>query len=362
MHVRLQTWFPFPIQVCINGREWLAQKMKRAGMTFTQQDNCFTELEDVRKAQRWMDSLIGRRWVPWLNRWAQKAMPWLSSPHGSKLRGYYWTVREAEFATDVMFRSREALDRIYPDLVRHALEHFRSPDALRFLGRRHAMQQFRGEITTRVQRRHEGVRVKHTVQENWIKMYNKQGSVLRVETTINRARRFRVRRTVQRNGKRYQRWMSLRKGVVDFRRRAEISLAANRRYLKALSYVSIPQRCSQILDPVSRPCMCNQQRHRALRPISPEDANKLALLQDGRCLIEGIRNRDLQPDWPEPADGPDAAKKTAAKITRWLRLMAAHSLIIKVPNTHCYTLTQKGQNVITLATSIRQANLLKLAS
>jgi hypothetical protein len=108
MHVRLQTWFPFPIQVCINGREWLAQKMKRAGMTFTQQDNCFTELEDVRKAQRWMDSLIGRRWVPWLNRWAQKAMPWLSSPHGSKLRGYYWTVREAEFATDVMFRSRES--------------------------------------------------------------------------------------------------------------------------------------------------------------------------------------------------------------------------------------------------------------
>ena len=63
MHVRLQSWFPFPIQVCINGREWLAQKMKRAGLGFTQQDNCFTSIEDVRKAQRWMDGWwIGAGW------------------------------------------------------------------------------------------------------------------------------------------------------------------------------------------------------------------------------------------------------------------------------------------------------------
>ncbi len=362
MHVRLQSWFPFPIQVCINGREWLAQKMKRAGLRFTQQDNCFTELEDVGKAQRWMDGLIGRRWVGWLQRWAEKVMPWLSSQDGSKLRGYYWTVREAEFATDVMFRSREALDRIYPTLVRHALEHFRSPDALRFLGRRHAMQQFRGEITTRMERRHEGVRVKHKVQENWIKMYNKQGSVLRIETTINRARRFRVRRTFQRNGERSQRWVPLRKGVVDFRRRAEISLAANRRYLKALSFAEIPHLCSKILDPISRPCVQNQQRYRALRPISPEEASKLALLRDGQFAIEGIRNRDLQELWPEMEEGPDAKRKTAAKITRWLRLLKAHELIVKVPNSHCYRLTHKGHSVITIAVSVRQANVLKLAS
>jgi len=25
MHARVQTWFPFTIQICLNGREWLAQ-------------------------------------------------------------------------------------------------------------------------------------------------------------------------------------------------------------------------------------------------------------------------------------------------------------------------------------------------
>ena len=31
MHARIQTWFPFHIQIGINGREWLAQQMRQAG-------------------------------------------------------------------------------------------------------------------------------------------------------------------------------------------------------------------------------------------------------------------------------------------------------------------------------------------
>jgi hypothetical protein len=309
-----------------------------------------------------MDQFMRRRWAGWLQRWAKKVMSWLWSADRSKLRGYYRTTREAEFAADVMFRSRAALDRIYPSLVRHAIHHFRCQDAMRFLGRRHAMQQFRGEITTRVVRRHEGVRVKHMVQENWIKMYNKQGSVLRVETTINRARRFRVWRTMKRNGKRHGRWVPLRKGVADFRRRAEICLAANRRYLNALSYAVIAQPCSRILDPVSRPCVREQQRHRALRPVSPEDGRKLALLQDGRFAIEGIRNRDLRPLWPERVAGDPDGKRTSARITRWLRLLRAHGLLTKVPHTHCYRPTRKGHEVVTLAVQIRSADMSLLAA
>src|SRR4029077_7319847 len=112
MHVRLQTWFPFAIQVCVNGREWLARKMSRAGIAYQQQDNCFTQIADPRKAQRWMDQLLRRRWAGWLERWAQRVMPWLTSSDGRKLHGYYWTVRQAEFATDVMFRDAKTLDRL----------------------------------------------------------------------------------------------------------------------------------------------------------------------------------------------------------------------------------------------------------
>src|SRR5258708_5436218 len=178
LHVRLQTWFPLAIQVCLNGREWLGQKMRRAGMALQQQDNCFTDIADPQKAQRWMDQFQDRRWGHWLHRWAQRVMPWLSSPEGSKLYGYYWTVRQAEFATDVMFRDAKSLDGVYPTMLRHAMENFRSPPVLRFLGRRFLI---RGECKTRLEKRPEGVCVKHFLQENWIKMYTKQATVLRIE-------------------------------------------------------------------------------------------------------------------------------------------------------------------------------------
>jgi hypothetical protein len=286
-------------------------------------------------------------------------MPWLSTSDGSKLQGYYWTTRQAEFATDVMFRDAKTLDGVYPTLVRHALDHFGSRQVLRFLGRRHIVQ---GESKTRMEKRREGVCIKHFLQENWIKMYNKQGSVLRIETTINNPRRFKVWRRVRRQGKEVELWAGMRKGIADFRRRGQVCLAANRRYLEALSFAVLPVSAHQTLDPVSKACVDEGSRYRALRPISPEDNAKLVLLQDGRFAIDGIRNRDLQADWPDPARNDPDGRRTAGRITRWLRLLVAHNLLSKVPRTQCYRLTLKGQAVITCAVRLRNADMQKLVA
>jgi len=39
MHARIQTWFPFHVQVGINGREWLTRQMQRAGLGYRQGGN-----------------------------------------------------------------------------------------------------------------------------------------------------------------------------------------------------------------------------------------------------------------------------------------------------------------------------------
>jgi hypothetical protein len=197
MHIRLQSWLPLTIQVCVNGREWLARQMKRAGIEYEQKDNCFTSMADPPRAQALMDRLVDYPWAKGLNRWAQWVNPWLGPQAHPQLRGYYWMVRQSECATDVMFRNREALAEIYPALCRHAIEQFSSPQVLRFLGRR-TNARFSGEVCTRLERRVEGVCVKHHLEENSIKMYDKQGSVLRVETTLNQPRRFKVYRRVTR--------------------------------------------------------------------------------------------------------------------------------------------------------------------
>lgn len=361
MHIRLQTWLPMTIQVCVNGREWLARQMDQAGIAYEKKDNCFTAIADLPRAQALMDSLVERRWENVLNAWARRVNPWLEADAQPCFRPYYWTVRQGEFATDILFRSPQDLAEIYPALVRQAIEQFDAGKVLRFLGRR-TNARFAGEVHSHLERRLEGICVKHFAEENWIKMYDKYGRLLRIEMTINNPRRFMVRRRGTRRGRGVVKWLPLRKGIADFKRRAELGRAANERYLQALAVVGEPRPSHRILDPVSRPVETPQRRYRALRPISPEDSRLFAVIQRGEFNLQGVRNQDLRQHlYPEIGDDPVQRRFVAARLTRQLRLLQAHGLIYRVHKTYYYRVTAKGQEVMTTALKFRQTDLALLA-
>ncbi len=244
----------------------------------------------------------------------------------------------------------EKLQELYPTLVRHAIDQFHCENVLRFLAKR-VPGRCRQEVRSHLGRGPEGVRVKHWVAENSIKMYDKKGSVLRVETTINHARRFKVRRRNQRG---QWVWMPLRKGICDFRRRMNISHAANAAYLDALATVVVVTPSCAYLDPLTQPVERGQRRYRPLRPLHPDDAQRLQLLGREQFLFHGIRNRDLRPLWPAPCPDDPSGRATSARISRWLSLMTAHGLLRRVPRSHCYKLTTKGHRVIATVRQIRQ--------
>jgi hypothetical protein len=278
---------------------------------------------------------------------------------GQQLRPYYWSLEESEYATDVLFRNRASLQAIDPALVTHACHTFRTPDVLRFLGRPAPART--AEVTTRVQHRIEGVRVKHWVAENSVKMYDKRGQVLRVETTLNQPRRFKVYRATAPGTVRH--WVPLRKGIADIPRRVALSQATNARYLDALSVVGLPTPIHQLLDPVSRPRTVNERPFRPLRPIAPEESACFARLLDGRALLEGVRARDLR----EVLDGralsdPADQRRLTGRVSRRLRLYRAHGLIAKVARTRLYRVTPKGHQVMTAALACRAATLEQLAA
>jgi len=208
----------------------------------------------------------------------------------------------------------------------------------------------------------EGVCVKHYVEENSIKMYDKQGRVLRVETTLNHPRRFKVYRRVTRKGRRVKGWYALRKGIVDLRRRLQLSRAANARYLEALAVVGDSRPSHRLLDPVSQP-LKEPRPYRALRPISPEDSRWFAALLRGQFQLQGVRNRDLRHDlMPEAESDRAQRRKAAARVTRQLRLLCAHGLIHRVGPTYYYRPTQQGYAVMSTALKFRQTDLALMAA
>src|SRR5215813_4077551 len=275
------------------GREWLARQMHREGIGYEKHDNCFTRIDDLERAQQLFNCLDQQAWAGWLEKLAAQIHPFLRGKSDLHFKPHYWSLGQSEYATDILFRDPSFLKDIYPALLHYAIHHFHCQDVLRFLGRR-IIGLFNGEVRSHMGSRVEGVRIKHWVEENSIKMYDKAGSVLRIETTINNTKRFKVRRCVTRHGRKAFANVKMRKGVVDIRRRVQLCMAANARYLDALAVVADTTPSHRILDSVSKPVVSHNRRYRPLRPICPDEAQFLQQIARGEYLIQGFRNRDLR--------------------------------------------------------------------
>ena len=367
MHARLATWFPFTLHLCINGREWLGRQLQEAGIDHARQDNCFTQIADLPRAQELFDTQLETDWPAMLDAIARQVNPVHQKIFARRPLDYYWSAEESEWASDVMFKSRPALSAIYPSLVRHGMLSLGSRDVMRFLGKQVPLggginRRFSGEVVSDVRERSEGVRVKHRIRNNSVKMYDK-GSVLRVETTINDPHDLRVYRPKEGDAEDApKQWRYMRKGVADLHRRAQVCQKANERYLESLASAAHTVTLGELSRKVCRPARWNKRRVRALNPFSADDASLLEAVNRGEFTLNGFRNRDLRTIlYPSAGKDKTEQRKSAAAVTRKLLLLRAHGLIHKVPKSHRYRLSAQGRTIITALLAARRANPATLA-
>jgi hypothetical protein len=354
MHVRLQTWFPFTIQVYINGHEYLARKMDQHGLRYQQSENAFLWLEDPKRAQRFADGLPKNDWPRILGRFAHAVNPLLRD----LLKGfdYYWVVDQSELATDIMFRDRAALKELYPRLLRHATLCFSAEDVLAFLGRK-LRGNLQAEVLNDCKRRAQGARIKHRMRANWIKMYDKQGRVLRIETVINKPDEFQVRRRVRQKGTWGVAWRPMRKGVANIHRYVEVSLAANRRYLEALTVVEDPTVAVGQLAEITQPVRVHHRRARALNPLANEDLELFRSVLRGEHTLLGFRNKDIRGALLPKTRDPAQRRRQGAGVTRMLQRLHLHRLIAKIPRSRRWRVTDRGRALMSAALLIHDEHL-----
>lgn len=361
MSARIQTWYPFSVQICLNGREWLARKMDKVGLKYERYDNCFPWIEDFPKAQRLMDGLLRLNWPRSLGRIGKQLNPAASKMFASFPVNYYWSGYQTEWATDIAFRSQQDLESIYPQLAWGAITSFSSHDVMRFLGRPYN-KRFSGEVVSTFKHRPEGICVKHQVNGNSQKMYNKGGNILRPEVTINQPRDFKVYRTSERDPQGPKKWLPMRKGVADLHRRAQVSQKANERYLDALAQLDTTVRLEDLFAPVSRSSKRKGKTIRALRLWTFEDQALLEAINRPEFLLAGFRNRDLaQILYPDDQTTKAAKNRAAARVSYRLRILRAHGLIAKLSRTRRYRTTAKGTQIATAAILSQKVTVQQLA-
>jgi hypothetical protein len=356
MHVRVQSWFPFTVEVCLNGREWLARQMDRAGLKYRQADNCFIKLKDVAKTQALLDEQLHTDWAQVLNALLDQCHPLhreICAPLG---QSYYWSVAQSEYATDLLFKDAGSLASVYPQFLHHGISSFASPDVLRFLGQRRPTRS-ESQVTSTLKQRPEGVRLRHSVNANSIKLYDKQNLILRVETTINDPSQFKVYRASEKDPQQVLKWLPLRLGVADLWRRAQVSQAANRRYLEALASTTGKTPLYQQALGVCQALVLKGRPYRALNPWAQEDGALLEAINRGEFRLNGLRNRDLRVLLYPKTANKKLQHRQAAAITRRLALLRAHGILQKVSGTHRYQLTKKAQPIVTALLAARHCDV-----
>lgn len=369
MNARIQTWFPFPIQVCLNGREWLARQMDGQGMKYLAAGNCFPWIEQWDRAQQLMDTQLQTEWPQVLDRIASQLDPIHDTVFQKHPVRYYWSTYQHEWAIDVAFSEAGYLRRLYPSLIHHGITTFGSTDVLRYLGKRtprsgEVSRNFEGEVTATLREREEGMRIKHVVNNNSLKLYDKaftaMGSTLRAETTVQNTRDLRVYRPKEGDPNGPCSWRPMRRGIADLYRRAELSQKATERYLDAYASIEDSTTFEQLIVRIEKPVLWRGRRVRSLRPLS-DDRQLLAAIARAELDLTGFRNRNLQQLlFSGPPRSDREARRRSAWVSRKLRLLRAHGLITKINGTHRYRLTHIGRTITTALLTALHATVRQL--
>jgi len=341
-YVRVPTWCPFRLQIYLNGHHRLACRLKRKQIGHTRLDNAFLQIEDLGRSQKIADDWPVEKLHRKLDEWAERYCPVIRQ---FEVR-YHWSLEQVEFSTDLLFRRPEDLQAIYGPLTRTAIHTVKPDNVATFLGRK-LSPLYQGEIGNRFNIRIEGTRIKHTLGPVAIKMYDKFGLILRIETTVNDVSFFPHYRTVeQRDGRTATQWARMKKSIYSLPALREALQAANRRYLEFLSTLDDPSAGIDRLQKVSEPVRENERSYAGLNFFSAADQSLIETLARGEFNLRGFQNKSLRAHLRE---------NTSGQVSRLLKRLRLHGLVKKVGHTYRYYLTSLGRHII--ATGLKLKNL-----
>lgn len=341
-YVRVPTWCPFRLQFYCNGHNWLARQLERKQIDCTLLDNAFSAIADWEAAQQisdsWNPSELHRR----LDEFAERYCPIVRQIEES----YHWSVDEAEYATDIVFRHQADLQAIYGNLIRTAIHTVKPDDIATFLGKK-LNGNCQHEMGNRYNVRIEGTRVRHSMGMASIKMYDKFGQILRIETTAKDVSFFKHYREVeQRNGVSVMKFAPVKKTIYSLGPLRELMGAANRRYLEFLSAIDDPSGGVDKLNRISRTVHEGARSYRGFNFFDQDDEALFVALARGEFNISGLQNKTLRKRFPQ---------YTSAQISRTLRRLRVHGLIKKARHCYKYYLTGLGKKVVALGLKLKQA-------
>jgi hypothetical protein len=340
-YLRVPTWCPFRLQFYCNGHSWLSHKLTKAHIAHNLQENAFLCIDRFEKAQTLSDAIKVEQLHKALDLFARRYCP-AATTHAVS---YHWSIMQVEYATDIVFKRQSDLHCLYEPLIRIATHSVKPENIASFLGHKLHLN-YQGEMGNNFNTRILGTRIKHQMGAVAIKMYDKFGIMLRIETTVNDVSQFKIFREVtQRTGARIKKHAAMKKNIYSLFPLSKLLEACNNRYLEFISTLEDPSQGIKNLNHVAKTMQENNRSYSGFNFYDQDDQKLLEVLARGEFNINGLYNKYLRAFFPD---------KSSSSISRILKRLNAHGLIKKVAKTYKYYLTRLGKAVITTGLAIKE--------
>ena len=360
MFLKIQTWFPYNVQIYINGREYCSKLFDKNNIKYEMFNNSFSYIEDFDKAQQLADNILNQKLSDSFDGIVKQVNNLLPNIEEKLNHSYYWCIDQCEFATDINFKSREDLSIFYKKLVETSFFTFSSEDIYSFFGRNISrIHNFtKGEIVSDLRNRYQGYRIKFKINNNQVKMYDK-GNNLRIEVTINNPKDFKVMKEKQvivehQKLETIKQWVPMGKSISNLYRYVEISKLITKRYIEALPEINTDITHVNELKEISRKKEINGKNYSAFNILNSETLDIIKAIANGKYLINGFTNKTIRKDVFDNSE----SKYIINKTTRLLAKLKAHGIIKKVAKKNKYYLTTKGRKITNTILLFTQKELL----
>jgi hypothetical protein len=357
-YFRVQTYFPFKVQVYCNGHEKLALDMQKAKIEYTKADNCFSWITNVNKAQELADKINISSFHSKLDYWTNEYVPILKRLSQMWIMKYHWSIKQVEYSTDIIFQSEERLNLLYQQLLNYCNNTVIPEDVMSFLGKRFSGKQS-GRIQTSCKRTYKGFRIKHQCGFLSIKMYNKAGNVLRIELTVNDVTQLRVYRNVHhKDGSVTKEQAQMEKSIYSLVHIIRFGKADTNRYLDFLSKMEDNSKAISQLSEFTNRKTLNNRNYRGFNPLNEQELLIFQVLLNGALIANGFTSKHLKKYLSQYVK----EQWTTSKISRLLKRLIVFNLIKRLKKSYKYFLTETGRIIITMFLKLRNLTVIPVLS
>ena len=334
--IKICTYAPYAMKICLNGHEWVKQQLRKKGITFQTLDNGFLSCEDPVELQAICDSLAPADFEAFLDRWFGRIPFPLTAEDRQLGYNHRLSIHQIEVSLTHVFTRPLDGRQFFESVIRENLDLGR-PDRVQLVFEKRIQKNTPSRFRTRVITSGVSPSIHVEYKHCDLKQYFKENRALRTETTINDPKDFSFKKDISNLRLLRAKGSSLNRRLLDVQRLAHDCMMTE-------------SNVKQIVQPT---ITSDGQRAPGLRFGDTRVTALFGALTSFSTIPNGFTNKSLRGSVADLL-GPEVTAYTSNKMTYDLRRLRLKGIIYRVAGSNRYFLTEYGRRVVYFFTKLEQ--------